>query len=279
VKENINIDNYPIIKSGIKSGKTSVIIACTHGNETCGIYAFNSLLTDLVIESGTVIFCIGNPRVLEKKDRFTEMNLNRAFKEKGLFTLEETQTYEYKRALEIKLLLDEADALLDIHSSKNIPAEQFIICESNNYFIADQLPFAKQISGFETYEPGGTEGYMNSKSKIGIGIECGQHDDPKSIDKAVESILSFLIAMGHINGINKIQKQERLRISFLYKNLNKDFTLSRNFIDFEEIEKNTLIGYDGTVPVFSPFKSKILFAHNYKNQVKQECFLLAEFIN
>ena len=278
MKENINIEDYPMIKKGAKPGKTSVIIACTHGNETCGIYAFNSLITDLVIESGIVIFCIGNPRALEKNERFTEMNLNRAFKEKELLTLEEMQTYEYERAQEIKLLLDDADALLDIHSSKNIPAEQFIICEPNNYFISDRLPFDKRISGFEEYEPGGTESYMNSRSKIGIGIECGQHDDPKSIDKATEAILSFLIAMEHIKGINKTQKQERLKISFLYKNINKDFILSRVFKDFEKIEKDTLIGHDGEIPVFSPFESKILFAHDCKDKINQECFLLAEIL-
>ncbi len=279
MKNNINVENYPIIKNGLKPGKTSVIIACTHGNETCGVSAFDFLIPNLSIDSGTVIFCIGNPRALRENKRFVEMNLNRAFKNKKLLTPDEIQTYEYKRSEEIKLLLDKADALLDIHSSTNIPAEQFIICEPNSYFISDQLPFDKQISGFDEYEPGGTESYMNEKSKIGIGIECGQHNDPLSIDKAKESILIFLIAMGHIKGVNKIQNQERLKINFLYKNINKDFTLSRDFFDFEEIEKDTLIGYDGETPVFSPFKSKILFAHNYKNQTGQECFLLAELLN
>ncbi len=278
MKTNINIENFPIIKKGENTGKTSVVMVCTHGNETCGLFALDDILPDLEIESGTVTFCIGNPEALGKRERFVEMNLNRAFKDDELFTPEELQTYEYKRARELRLILDEADALLDVHSSRNIPAQRFVICEKNSFVVSDQLPFDMQVSGFGKYEKGGTDDYMDLNGKIGICAECGQHDDPKSIDKAKETIMSFLIAMGHIKGENKIYKQERIDIVYLYRNTNKDFTLTRPFRDFELIEKDTILGLDGDIEVLAPLKSKILFAHSCKDKTDQECFLLAEVL-
>ncbi len=276
---NFLLSDYPIVKKGPKEGKTSVILACVHGNEPCGILAFESILALLTIESGTVIFQIGNPRAVEQNIRFSEMNLNRAFKDENDFSEKEKNTYEYNRAKELKSLLDTADALLDIHSSKNAGSKRFIISEHYNSSIVEQLPFDMIVSGFNEFEPMGTDGYMNTKNKIGICIECGQHDDPESQIKAQESIYNFLIAMGHVQGNVIKHNQEKLAITFLYKNKNENFKLAKVFNDFEDIEKDTLIGYDGEIEIFSPYKSKILFAHDIPTGIEQECFLLAKHID
>ncbi len=269
------LEKYPIIKTGKNPGKTSVILAGIHGNEPCGIVAFESILDGLNIENGTVIFQIGNPKAVEKNVRFVDMNLNRAFKNIDELTENELKTYEYGVSVELKSLLDKSDALLDIHSSRNIDSKQFVITEPKNNFISEQLPFDLVVSGFDEFEPGGTDSYMNLNNKIGICVECGQHDDPTAVDKAIESISSFLVAMGHTTGNNNKVKQEKISINFLYKNTNSKFTLSKVFKDFENISKDTIIGMDGDTVVTAPYDSKILFAHNIEGSVGQECFLLA----
>lgn len=269
------LEKYPITKSGKNPGKTSVILAGIHGNEHCGIVAFESILDRLNIENGTVIFQIGNPKAVEKKVRFVDMNLNRAFKNTDQLTENELKTYEYSISVQIKSLLDKSDALLDIHSSRNIDSKQFIITEPKNNFISEQLPFDLVVSGFDEFEPGGTDAYMNLNNKIGICVECGQHDDPAAVDKAVESINAFLIAMGHVNGVNNKIKQDKISINYLYKNTNPNFTLRKVFKDYEDIKKDTIIGMDGNIAVKAPYDSKILFAHNIDGVIGQECFLLA----
>lgn len=270
------LEKYPITKEGSRPGKTSVIFAGIHGNEHCGIHAFEQIIPNLEIESGTVIFQIGNPKAVEQYIRFTEMNLNRMFKDEEAYSEIEKQTYEYNRALELKTLLDSADILLDIHSSTNKDSKRFIIGEKNSFSITEQLPFDLIVSGFDEHEPGGTDGYMNNKNKIGICIECGQHEDPEAIIKAKESIQAFLIAAGHVSGENPVHSQEKISITMLYKNKNPNFKLAQVFKDFEAIEQNTLIGHDGENAVFSPYKAKILFAHDIVDSRGQECFLLAQ---
>lgn len=273
------LENYPITKEGVKPGKTSVIFAGIHGNEHCGIHAFEQIIPDLVIESGKVIFQIGNPKAVSNNVRFNETNLNRMFKDEQEFSETEKQTYEYTRALELKVLLDNADMLLDIHSSTNTDSKRFIIGEKNSFHIAEQLPFDLVVSGFDEYEPGGTDSYMNKQNKIGICIECGQHKDMEAIIKAKESIHAFLVAAGHIPGELVVYQQEKISITMLYKNKNPNFKLAKIFKDFEEIEKNTLIGHDDEIAVFSPYRAKILFAHDIADKTSQECFILAQTID
>ena len=52
---------FPFIIEGSNPGPTSVILAGIHGNEPCGIIAFERILPSLKINSGKVIFEIGNP--------------------------------------------------------------------------------------------------------------------------------------------------------------------------------------------------------------------------
>ena len=185
-------------------------------------------------------------------------------------------TYEYFRSREIMKLLDSADALLDIHSSRNPKSEQFVICESNSMTIASVLPVTTVCVGFDAFEPGATDGYM--KDKIGVCIECGQHLDPRAPELAEKAIHTFLLAMGHVDGEKpEVQKQKVLNIFHLHTN-EKPFTRTRPFADFESITEGTVIGYDGDTPIISPKDCIILFALDTQETGK-ECFLLAENIN
>ncbi len=267
---------FPKIIKGSHPGKTTVILASVHGNEPCGRNAFEALLGDLVIENGTVIFEIGNPRAVEQNTRFAEINLNRMFRSDNTISEQEKNTYEYQRAQELKKLFDGADALLDIHSSFNKKSKRFIICEPNGFAIASQLPFDLRCTGFDEYEPGGTDGYMNSHNKIGICVECGQHEDPLAIEVAEDTIKSFLIAMGHTSGNTSIQNQKTITIFDLYKNKSNMFRLTREFEDFENLPAGTSIGFDGELEIKTPSECSILFAHNIVDKIGQECFLLAK---
>jgi succinylglutamate desuccinylase len=271
------LDKIPGISAiyGNKPGKTSVIMAGNHGNETCGINLFKNLIPALSIDSGIVIFVLGNLRAIEKNIRFTEYNLNRAFSPSSLYSKEIKKTYEYKRAQELKKIFNMGDALLDIHSTTN-PGEPFIIAEKNALEIISRFPkeFKRIVYGFDEIEPGASDGYMLSKNKIGICIECGQHESINAVDLAQKAVFSFLNSRGHINlPDEKIEKREMIQMNFIYYTETDSFELSKKFFDFEKIKKGSLIGKDGQVEIFAQNDGVIVFAHDC-NEKGKEGFLM-----
>ena len=262
--------------NGVEKGATSVILIGVHGNEKCGIIAMEKILPTLKINKGRVLIGYGNPRAIDQDVRYTEANLNRMFKPDGILSEKEKSSYEYKRAQFIKKYLDQVDALLDVHASSSRTSRPFIICEDNAKKIVKYLPLNLIVSGFDEFEPGGTDYYMNSIGKIGICVECGYLGNSTSVQIAKQSILSFLAVQGHIKKDLKILEKSLIKIYNLYKTKTNKFLLTREFNDFENISKNQVIGIDGGDEVIALKDSVVLFARN-RNIIGEEAFLLGEY--
>jgi succinylglutamate desuccinylase len=257
------------------NGPISVILAGVHGDEKCGIIALEEVLPQLEIKYGCVFFGYGNPRAIKKNVRYTEANLNRMFNYDKKISLKEKKSYEYQRAQFLKIYLDKAEALLDIHASSIPNSKAFAICEPNAKKLVEYLPIDITVSGFDEMEPGGTDFYMNSQGKIGICLECGSIQDPRSIEIAKESIFSFLKARGHITNNLVPRKQTWIQIFEKYFAKASTFTLSKPFKNFELLNQKQLIGIDGEKEVVASKQSLILFAHN-GNKIGDEVFMLGE---
>jgi succinylglutamate desuccinylase len=274
------IKNGYVIKKGKEEGPTSLIIAGNHGNEPCGIKAFEKLLPKLTIESGTVFFLLGNPEAIKQDKRFTEANLNRMFRPASTYTAKIKKTYEYKRAQFIKMIMKQVDVCLDIHSTtnKSIP---FIICEKNAKSIVQYFPksFTKTVSGFGDIEPGATDDYMDFQGKIGIGIECGQHQDLKAGKIAEEAIIAFLETRGHIKTKKekKVIERKKLHMYDLYYSKTDTFKLTKQLDDFYEAKKGEVIAHDGGKPVKMKKDCIVVFAHD-RNKKGEEAFLLGRWV-
>lgn len=260
---------------GKEKGTTSIILVGVHGDEKCGVEALENILPTLEIERGTVLFGYGNPRAIEANKRFTEVNLNRIFKNDELLSKNDKDSYEYSRAQFLKNYLDKADALLDIHASSIPNSKTFVICEANAREIVKYFPIDLVVSGFDNVEPGGTDYYMNSIGKVGICLECGYTKDPQSVKVAEESIFAFLKARGHITNNLVSQKQSYVQMLEKYFAKTDKFNLSKPFENFEVLQENQIIGIDGQEEIKTPKRSLILFAHN-GTKVGDEVFLLGE---
>jgi succinylglutamate desuccinylase len=118
---------------------------------------------------------------------------------------------------------------------------------------------------------------MNNGGKIGMTVECGQHEDLNAIEIAKDTLLAFLEARGHI--ISKKNKPKNIRPIFkvesLYLTKTENFILKKQFIDFSPIKKGTIIGADGEEIIKSDRDGVIVFAHNCKG-VGQEAFILGK---
>ena len=269
-------ENIKILK-GKRKGPASIIIGGIHGNETCGVNAVKKIFSTLKIDAGKVIIAFGNPKAIIKKLRFVESNLNRLFRPSKQLSKKEKSSYEYSRMLFLKKYLKQSDFLLDIHASFTPKSRRFIICENNANKIIKYLPFNLVVNGFDAVQPGGTDYHMNKIGKIGICVECGYKDDPKSNFIAEKAIKNFLIATKNIVG-NKIQKlQKKIKIYKLYKSKSNIFSLSKKFNDFEIIKKGQKIGIDGNREIRAGKKSIILFAQNTQ-KIGEEAFLLGKKI-
>lgn len=261
-------------QKGDQKGPTSIILAGIHGDEMCGVEALKKVLPKLKIERGVVLFGYGNPRAITANKRYTETNLNRLFDDNSV-SAKEKESYEYGRAQFLKKYLNQADILLDIHASSIPKSRVFAICETNAAEVVKFLPVDLVVSGFDKIEPGGTDYYMNSMGKIGICLECGYTKDPQSVKVAEEGILAFLKASGHITNNLVPKKQSYVRMYQKYFAKTDNFALSKQFNNFEIVEKNQIIGVDGREEIKAPKRSLILFAHN-GTKAGDEVFLLGE---
>lgn len=252
-------------------GPTISIVSGIHGNEPVGISAFKEL-KKLKIIRGRIQLIYGNVRAIRRKKRFIDTDLNRLFQPKNQLTQKQIKSYEYKRSREIMLFLDKADILLDIHStSKKTPP--FIICESNSRKIVRYFPFKIRCYGFDAIHPGSTDYYMNQKGKIGIGIECGQHNDKLVVKRAIWCIKILLIFLKMIKGRKlEAKKQTIYKTTGIYKTKTNRFVLTKNFRNFEAVSKNQIIATDGKDKIISKNNQFIIFAQN-NNRVSAEGFV------
>jgi len=272
----MNIPGTISVLTGSLPGKKLVVMVGTHGNETCGPLMLQEKLSEIQIQRGEVVFIEGNPKAIQENKRFIDQNLNRMFRPVDTYTEKERESYEFKRAQELKPLLAECDALLDIHSSGTEDTIPFVICEPNSFEIVKEFPFEIVSYGFDGIEPGGTDNYVNEHGGDGICVECGYHYDPEAKSRAWESLRDFLILNGAIDGnLNEPRDQKIIDANYIYKT-RVNFRLAKYFADFEEITKGDWVGTDGNEKIYAPKDGVIIFARGREDS-GEEAFIVGEF--
>jgi predicted deacylase len=266
--------NIRVVKfHGSRKGKTVSVLAGVHGDEKCGVKAFDNLIPNLKINAGTVYFIYCNLKAIEEDKRYIEKNLNRCFFNEQ--PLEVRDSLEGKTAREIIPFLLEADAVLDVHASGSENSIPFVGCGQQSFGVAKFLPVDTVVYGWDDFEPGSTDYFMNLQNRIGICIECGYLGDEKSVDVACESIMNFLKVLDNINGNCEKRNQKYIKINGLYRNKFGAFRRARDFADFEILNNGDLIGFDGDIEVRARGRYRLLFVRD-RDEINSECFLRAQ---
>lgn len=261
-------------------GKTVTIMAGVHGNETAGLKAVKTIIPDLKIDNGLVNFVFGNPRAIVAGVRQIEMNLNRAFCPDSELTVEQKQSYERVRALELMKILDQSDALLDLHSSATLGSPAFAICEEHSFDLASQLPVEIISNGWDKLEPGGTDYYLNCQNKVAVCLECGHHEDQKAQAVAMRSISIFLAHHGIITKSTvelDLRSKKFVTMTSLYKT-KTNFKPITNFSDFQNLEKGQVIGHDGDKSVLCEKDNQLIVFCRERKLPNEEAFLLGTLV-
>lgn len=154
-----------------------VFVAGLHGTEQMPVRA----LTD----SGTD-FVLGNPKACEQKVRFIERDINAAFGVRA-------EDYESRRAQEILDEVDEADLVIDFHSTES-EAEPFAIVVDK-----DMIPLAKTTGVGRIVFMGHNikEGHSLINYRDGVSIEVGLHESKKSYAETLKIVASIAQGKEH----------------------------------------------------------------------------------
>ena len=262
------------IKSNTK-GPVITIMGGIHGDEFCGYKAVEYFMKNInTINKGTLNLVVANQLAIKQNKRAVNYNMNRIFRDKLPEQIK--ATYEYKRSLRIKEILDQSDILIDLHSSVE-GSQPFVICEENGLELASSVNVKNILTNIDAFHPGSTDGYMNNRSKIGICIECGYKRDPESTNFAVSAVESILVKLGMVDLDLKMKKykQDVFRSEYIYMAKSNEFTIPKKYTDFDIINAGDIVAMDGDTPVKFKKNYHILFA-NQKAKMDDEAFLLVE---
>lgn len=243
---------------GKKNGPCVVIMGAVHGNERLGEALITRLLHDIKPENlhGELILIIGNPDAYADHKRFIDSDLNRLFGPQ-IETLMKKPPHplnrEEKRAVEIAPFLQEADYLLDIHSTIK-PSVPFVYCENTKA----HLDLAYLFETEYLVSPAShcripdltscSDNYVDQHGGIGITYEAGWHRGPTIFPEVIAKTYQFLYAAGSLEPISNSKKSKKLpkkvAISDYFIPHSTDFHFKKDFSNFDCVEKNEVIAED-----------------------------------
>ena len=196
--------------TGTAPGPHLLVLGAVHGNEVCGTAALARLKVELelglmTLTAGTLtIVPVCNPAAYRAGKRFIDANLNRIIRH-----WPQPEFPEQSYADQLATLIESADILLDLHSydSGTIPYVFLDYPIPENAHFAASLGLLHSITGWpELYQAeadlteGDTVLHAHRSGKMGLLVECGNHDDPASLAVATSVLRRALVSCGLIEG-------------------------------------------------------------------------------
>ncbi|HEY4963168.1 MAG TPA: succinylglutamate desuccinylase/aspartoacylase family protein [Candidatus Saccharimonadales bacterium] len=259
--------------NGKGPGPTLAIFAGVHGNELAGVYALQELIPGLKINIGKLYIVFANPETIEKKVRMINKNLNRCF-----FEGNSGAEPEDKRARELMTVLDSCDALLDLHMFYDDDGAPFVICEDNAIDLASKLDVGIISTNWTRTEPGGSDGYMYLKGKIGLCVECGPitlaNEYTGFAINVIYQFLKYFNMADYPVTFSDIPKRYIRAKETIYKTSN-EFKLTSGLHNFDALRPNQLIATKGEQKYLARKGECIIFPH-YSARVGEEAYILGQ---
>ena len=165
------------------------VVACVHGDETCGWHAVNRLKAHGIAFRKPLKFVLANERAWKLGLRYCDEDLNRV-------APGDRDSTVHERRLAARLL-HELDGLkvLDIHSteSRSCPFAIVVGRTEATLRLAQSTGLRRVID--MRHVPGGL-----TETLDGVAIECGYHDAQSAARLAFDTLRHFLAAEGIIAG-------------------------------------------------------------------------------
>jgi succinylglutamate desuccinylase len=246
------IKNVEVIR-GKKKGPLVAIFARVHGDEPAGEYAHKALkkyFRKNPLHCGEIFLVNANYSAAKKNVRGLKYDMNRFFfdSKKNFPKGFDFNSFEYKRAMELKSLIKKMDVVLDLHSTSKASVP-FSICfypNKKSRDIISKLPVKYDVQNFSRFLKGTTLNCL-PRGKIGIVVECGRHNNKSTRNVAVSSAEILLQELDMVNFKRKNAKRSPIQLRTLERQIVKDFktiNYSKNYKSFMEIKPSELIAKD-----------------------------------
>jgi succinylglutamate desuccinylase len=302
---------------GAKRGNLVIVIGALHGNEPAGVVALQNVFRQLNAYQqnvdtdnqnfnfqGRLVGFIGNVRAFQKRVRFVAKDMNRQFTiQKIAAALMPPYRFRDSEDRELDELLTEIRAeiidyqpnkifLLDIHSTSaqgGIFAIPFDTDASSvSLAAALQVPV---VTGMMTGISGTTLHFFNGEAfgvpSTAAAFEAGQHDDPRSADRAkavifnllrharcVESNLFRDAILEEDNEFPAESLPLMVDLKYVHRISEEDaFRMRPGFRNFQPIEKGQWLADDKNGQVLSPASGRILMPL-YQPQGREGFFIV-----
>lgn len=231
-----------ILKDSGRPGKTVAIFAGIHGNEPIGVQVLKILVQKINPIAGKIYLIYGNPKAIKKKIRYNDTDLNRSF-----YGLIRKNSYETKRAICLKKILNNCDALLDIHSYRYSTGKPFVICEKDSFDLVSKLDFEIITTGWDKFDVGSIDGYMRMLKKNAICLELGPTIKWKIyIPLTIQTIYNFLAYFGIVDqNLSKYSERKKVYLKIdkrMFKT--EGFKFTKKFSTGEKLPKNKIFAFD-----------------------------------
>lgn len=164
------------------------ILACVHGDETCGWHAFNRLKADDVTLRAPVKFVLANERAFKLGYRFCDADLNRAMPGDA-----SSDKHEVRLAARLRREL-KGTTVIDFHSTESRSCPYAIVTGGD----AASRQLARS-TGLDRVVDMSHLGGGVTEPVTGVAVECGYHDDEDAASSAHRILLHFLAAEGLID--------------------------------------------------------------------------------
>jgi len=295
---------------GDRPGPMLLCIAGLHGNEPSGTHAVvrvcKRLSTGNIPLRGDVVALDGNLAALREGVRFIDEDMNRVWQHDRVMTLLQSlrsgsetapmigssELAEQRALLEaIREAVRDARGpvkVLDLHTTSAESAPFTTLGDTlQNRELTRALP-VPAVLGLEEQIDGAMLQYFDFLGWAGIGIEAGEHEDPKSIDAHEDTIWLLLEALGMVAaGDVPDLAERRARLTGAATSLPEvvdvryrhavapedSFVMDPGFPNFLPVAKGQHLGHDARGPVTAPLAG-LLFLPLYQKQGNDGFFIV-----
>jgi predicted deacylase len=254
-------------------GPHAMVLALTHGNETCGAIALDRLLRQgAKPRHGRLTFAFANIAAYDRFDprephlsRCVDEDLNRVWAPAILDG--PRRSVELKRARELRSLIDAVDVLLDLHSM-SAPSPPLALTGMRD----KSVPLAHRVGMPEIImrDAGHAEGTRlrdygpfddPASPAAALLVECGQHWRPETASFAFEVATAFLAATGMIaTDMRASAKPQRiLDVTHTVTASGDRLAFTRKFAGLDIVPRaGTVIAHDGDRLVATPYDDCVI---------------------
>ena len=281
---------------GGKPGPLLIAIGAMHGNEPMGIKAIAMLEKMLEVEpitnpgfefQGTFIGMIGNLSAYNRHERFIDKDMNRQWSKEHIDKIQKLNSDELDtedlEMLDILRTIKEACAkynptklyILDLHTTSSFGGIFSIPAENNESLEIAKNLHAPVVMGMLKGIKGTSLHYFKTENMpletVTITFEAGQHEEHKSINRAIAAIVNLLrtVKMVESDDVENIHDQILLEYSRNLPEVTElvmrhgvseedEFKMKPGYTSFQEVKKGEVLAVDKNGQILCPEAGRLL---------------------